>query len=222
LAQFLSAKANIRTDSYGGDATSRARIIIEIIAAIGEVVSSSFCIGVKLNSVDVESASGMSDCIEQLRAITAANIDFLEISGGSFEDPTFNTGLGTSKIELQQKKASTIAREAFFMDFARAIRTEFPQLPLIVTGGFRSRRAMEAALSEGSCDMIGLARPSVIDPLLPRNLLLNPKVPEYKAVARVKSFAPSAAAKYTGVKLLGVGPERVSPNQLDEVSKNSY
>jgi 2,4-dienoyl-CoA reductase-like NADH-dependent reductase (Old Yellow Enzyme family) len=209
LAQFLSSRSNARTDLYGGNASSRARIIVEIIQAIRGVVSPSFCIGIKLNSVDVGSANGMSDCIEQLRAITAASIDFLEISGGSFEDPTFSTGPGAVRIGAEQKRASTIAREAFFIDFARAIRAEFLHLPLLVTGGFRSRKGMEAALSEGSCDLIGLARPSVIDPLLPRRLLLNPEIPENEAIAYVKRIAPGKAAKYLGVKLIAVGPERV-------------
>nr|BBJ34513.1 hypothetical NADH oxidase [Alternaria solani] len=203
LAQFLSARSNIRTDSYGGSARARARIVVEVIRAVREVVPRNFCVGLKLNSVDVGSAANMDDCIEQIKAITEAGIDFLEISGGSFVDPTFNTGLSA-----EVKKASTIAREAFFIDFARAIRSQFRDIPLIVTGGFRSRRGMEAALADDSCDLIGVARPAVMNPLLPRTLILNPEKSDQEAVQHVKTIPPGKAAKFLGIKLLGVGPER--------------
>jgi hypothetical protein len=29
----------------------------------------------------------MADCVEQLRAVVEAGVDFVEVSGGSFEDP---------------------------------------------------------------------------------------------------------------------------------------
>ncbi|PWY94779.1 FMN-linked oxidoreductase [Aspergillus sclerotioniger CBS 115572] len=203
LTQFLSRKSNLREDEYGGDPVGRARIVVEILQAIRAAVPTGFCVGIKLNSVDVGSAVEMGDCIQQLRAITEAGTDFLEVSGGSFEDPSFSTGL-----VAERKKASTLAREAFFVDFAQAVRAEFPHLPLLLTGGFRSRRAMEAAVKEASCDLVGLARPSVMDPLLPRTVLLNRQVSEEDAMVEVKRVPGSPLAKRLGVKLIGVGPER--------------
>ena len=43
-------------------------------------------------------------------------------------------------------------------------------MPTMVTGGFRTRAGMEAAL-EGDCDVIGLGRPLCWQPDLPRRLL---------------------------------------------------
>ncbi|KAB8067041.1 hypothetical protein BDV29DRAFT_163874 [Aspergillus leporis] len=205
LTQFLSSRSNVRTDAYGGNATAHARIVVEIIHAIREAVPPSFCVGLKLNSVDV--APDLEDCVEQLRAITDAGIDFLEVSGGSFEDPTFSTGPAT-EMQAEEKNASTLAREAFFIDFANSIRTEFPEVPLLLTGGFRSRRGMESALPGRSCDLVGLARPSIMDPLLPRTVLLNPTVADREAVVDVRRIKGSTVAKHLGVKLIGVGPER--------------
>lgn len=87
LAQYMSAKSNQRTDSYGGSALNRVRIVVEVIEAMRRVVPKSFCIGIKFNSVDHQSESALADCIEQLKAIVAAGVDFLEISGGTYEDP---------------------------------------------------------------------------------------------------------------------------------------
>lgn len=108
------------------------------------------------------------------------------------------------------KRATTLAREAFFLDFVKAIRAKFPDMPLMVTGGFRTRQGMEAAVAEGSCDLIGLARPAIINPLLPRTVLLNQAVPHNEAKISVRRLPPGTIAKFLGVKLIGVGPERVS------------
>jgi hypothetical protein len=41
----------------------------------------------------------------------------------------------------------------------------------MVTGGFRTRQAMEEAVSSGETDVVGLARPLCLDPALPRRLI---------------------------------------------------
>lgn len=87
LAQFLSPKSNRRTDAYGGSARKSAKIVADIIRAAREATPKGFTIGIKLNSVDHQSESDLEYCIEQLRVITEAGIDFLEVSGGTYENP---------------------------------------------------------------------------------------------------------------------------------------
>lgn len=87
LAQFMSAKTNLRTDEYGGSPKNRSRIIVEVIEAIRKVVPKTFCVGIKFNSVDHQSQTELAKCIEQLEDIVDAGVDFLEISGGTYEDP---------------------------------------------------------------------------------------------------------------------------------------
>ena len=65
---------------------------------------------------------------------------------------------------------STIAREAYFVDFAKAMKDEL-SIPLMVTGGFRSASAMEQALKSGAADVIGLGRPLCVMPDGPKRLL---------------------------------------------------
>ncbi|MEL0027322.1 MAG: hypothetical protein VW625_01445, partial [Perlucidibaca sp.] len=67
-------------------------------------------------------------------------------------------------------KASTLAREAYFLEFAEKVR-ERVRVPLMVTGGFRSLGAMGSALASGSLDLIGLGRPLCIEPDASRRLL---------------------------------------------------
>lgn len=108
------------------------------------------------------------------------------------------------------KSDRTKARESFFLEFAETIRRDFPGLPLMVTGGFRSRAAMEAALSDGGCDMIGLGRPAVMNPACAKNILLNPAVPTEDAVISVKTVATPWIVEKIGVKALRAGGDSVS------------
>jgi len=86
LAQFLSSKSNQRTDQYGGSPANRARLTVEIITAIRRVVPKTFAIGIKLNSVDHQQSGDLNDSLQQIGLIEGAGIDFMEISGGSYED----------------------------------------------------------------------------------------------------------------------------------------
>ena len=64
---------------------------------------------------------------------------------------------------------STKAREAYFLRFAEAVRSEV-KVPLVVTGGFRSGRAMADAIESGAVDLVGLARTLAIHPDFPNEL----------------------------------------------------
>ena len=79
-------------------------------------------------------------------------IDFIEVSGGNYESP-----------QMLAAKDSTRKREAFFIDYAEKARA-VSQVPLIITGGFRSQNAMEDALSSGHLDLVGVARPFALVP----------------------------------------------------------
>ncbi|KAL5593248.1 hypothetical protein FOBRF1_012350 [Fusarium oxysporum] len=199
LAQFLSPLSNERTDGYGGSPLARAKIVIDTVKAVRKAVPAGACVGIKVNSTD---HTDLGDFITQLKAIVDGGVDFVEVSGGSIEDPMFSTGLHTTV------KASTKAREAFFIDFANAIRSELTDVPIMLTGGFRTRQGMEAAVKGGSCDLVGLARPSVIDPALPKKVL-DTSIPEHGALAYAKRIEAWSWAKYTGIKAVGMGAETV-------------
>lgn len=87
LAQFLSSKTNTRTDEYGGAPRQRAKIVVRIIKAIQAVVPRAFCIGIKINSVDHQTPGELQSGLEQLDEIIKLRVDFIEISGGTYENP---------------------------------------------------------------------------------------------------------------------------------------
>lgn len=73
-------------------------------------------------------------------------------------------------VKADKRKESTIAREAYFLDFAENIRKEV-KCHLMVTGGFRTVQGMNAALDSGACEFIGLARPLAVEPDVSNSLI---------------------------------------------------
>lgn len=165
VSQFLSPLHNLRTDEWGGTPEKRRRFVLAVYAEIRRQVGPDFPVGIKLNSADFQRGGFSEDeSLETIRALAAAGIDLIEISGGTYEAPAMGGGMEESK------KASTVAREAYFLAFAEKVRTSV-QVPLMVTGGFRTVRGMNAALRSGSLDVVGLARLLAIDPDAPAALL---------------------------------------------------
>jgi 2,4-dienoyl-CoA reductase-like NADH-dependent reductase (Old Yellow Enzyme family) len=117
---------------------------------------------------------------------------------------------GTENPEREAASARTQAREAYFLSFARDIRARFSDVPLMVTGGFRSRQAMEAAVRDGDCDLIGLARPAVLNPSLPLNTIFNPAIRDEEAVLYARRIYPSWLLNWLGLSIVGGGTESVS------------
>jgi tRNA-dihydrouridine synthase len=108
------------------------------------------------------------------------------------------------------KTNKTSAREAFFLEFAKEVRSRFPNLKLMVTGGFRTRQGMEAAIAEGGCDIVGLGRPAVINPHWPKDVLLNEKVSNEDAQLLLSAVGLPWLLRMVPIKVLGAGAETVS------------
>ncbi|WP_422464069.1 NADH:flavin oxidoreductase/NADH oxidase family protein [Endozoicomonas sp. ALB115] len=162
ISQFLSPNHNKRNDQWGGSLENRMRFVKEIYASIREKVGEGFAIGIKLNSSDFQKGGfSQEESIEVCRHLDKMGIDLIEVSGGSWENPVNRRG---------EQKESTKKREAYFLEFSEQLKKNV-SAPIMVTGGFRSQQAMEEAINSGSVDVVGLARPFVVDPNLANHLL---------------------------------------------------
>jgi 2,4-dienoyl-CoA reductase-like NADH-dependent reductase (Old Yellow Enzyme family) len=171
LSQFLSPVTNRRTDDWGGPLENRARLLLEVVAATRAAVGTDFPVAVKLNSADFQRGGfSLEECVEVAGWLADAGVDLLEISGGTYEQPRMFEHEGMADTAEQPRRESTRRREAYFLEYAAAIQARASP-PLMVTGGFRSRRAMTEALAAGETDVIGMARPLCVDPALPRGLI---------------------------------------------------
>jgi len=162
LAQFLSLTTNKRTDEYGGSLENRSRIVFEIIAEVRRrVPDPTFIICVKINSVEFQPGGQTpDDCKELCLKLEEARVDFVDLSGGTFEGRAF-----------EHKKESTRARESYFIEFAEMIRPLLRETKVYVTGGFRTASGMVSAVADGACDGVGIGRPLGAEPFLCREIL---------------------------------------------------
>lgn len=159
ISQFLSPHHNRRDDNWGGSLDNRMRFLIEIYQGIKNAVGKEFLVGVKLNSADFQKGGfDENESILVVEKLSNLGIDFIEISGGNYESP-----------QMLSEKKSTQKREAFFIDYAEKAR-KVSNVPLIITGGFRSENAMNDALKSGAVDFVGVARPFALVPDLPNQI----------------------------------------------------
>ncbi|KAH9836271.1 uncharacterized protein C8Q71DRAFT_74458 [Rhodofomes roseus] len=172
IAQFMSSKTNKREDKYSVPENA-LRFLREIVFAIREhnKIPRDFILGIKLNAADYvdrrnadHSTSQPNEALEHVREIAEwGMLDFIEVSGGDYEDPDF-----------MMKTLSP--RQAFFTTFAHEVKqmlaaSPFSKPPLILlTGGLRTLPLMSSVLKHGHADLLGIGRLSVLCPDLPRTL----------------------------------------------------
>ncbi|GAA2623945.1 NADH:flavin oxidoreductase/NADH oxidase family protein [Actinomadura fulvescens] len=189
ISQFLSPLTNRRDDAWGGDPRRRRRFLVEVVRAVRSTTGGHVPVSVKLNSADFQ-RGGLTweESMEVAGVLGAEGVDLLEISGGTYESPALLTG---------DVRGSTRAREAYFLDFAERVRAR-TSVPLMLTGGFRTKAAMEEAVTSGAVDLIGLGRPMALAPDLPARLLAGDGVSS------------------------GVTPRRVGIRRLDGMSELAW
>jgi len=155
ISQFLSPLTNRRTDKWGGDIVNRSRLLLSVIREARKVVGAGFPISVKLNSSDFQRGGFTEEeSLEVIKMLDNEKIDLLEMSGGTYEKVAFFL------MNEDRAKKSTLEREAYFIDFARKVRS-VSDLPLLITGGFRSYEFCNEVLESGELDLIGMARPFI-------------------------------------------------------------
>lgn len=163
-SQFLSPITNTRDDDWGGDPERRMRFLLEVVRRTRARIGAQAGLGVKLNSADFQRGGFTEEeSMGVVAALSAEPVDLLEISGGTYERAAM-MGAG------QPQRESTRQREAYFLDYAEQVR-ERASMPLMLTGGLRSRAAMDEALASGAVDLIGLGRPACLEPDLPARLI---------------------------------------------------
>ena len=164
LAQFLSPLTNKRTDRWGGALENRARLLIEIIKRVRSVLPKQAIVCVKLNSADFQRGGfDQNDAKQVVAMLEAQRIDFVELSGGTYESPAM---LGVTK------DGKTLAREAYFLEFAEEIAGA-TTVPVMTTGGISSLNTSERVLSQ-EVDLVGMGTALAFNPDLPNQWLSEP------------------------------------------------
>ncbi|MEL6258580.1 MAG: NADH:flavin oxidoreductase/NADH oxidase family protein [Pseudomonadota bacterium] len=171
ISQFLSPVSNKRGDEWGGALDNRARMLLETLRAVKSATGSAFSVSVKLNSSDFQKGGfSLEECLDVIELLNLEGLDFLEVSGGTYEQPKMAGMEGLTDTKPEKVRESTKAREAYFAAYAREVKGR-ATMPVMVTGGLRRREAMDGLLADGEADLIGIARPVCEDPSAPAKLI---------------------------------------------------
>lgn len=147
LSQFLSPSINQRTDKWGGNLENRSRLLVSIIKGIKQNCGQGFSVSLKLNSADFQKGGFKAEEAQEVVAMLEPfNLDFIELSGGSYESPAMQgtTADGTS-----------LAREAYFLEFAAKI-AKSSKTPIMTTGGITRLSTVEKVLAQ-DVQLVGIA-----------------------------------------------------------------
>lgn len=206
ISQFLSPLSNRRDDRWGGSAENRRRFLLEVVRRVREVVAEDFCVAVKLNSADFQRGGFEADDARQVvESLNALAVDLVELSGGNYESPAM-TGVA--------RDGRTLAREAYFLDFAQDI-AKIARMPLMTTGGIRRRAVAEQVVASGVA-VAGLATAMAYAPALPRDWQSgrNDDIALPRVDWKNKTLASGASMALTKTQMRRIGDGKLPNSSL--------
>ena len=152
LSSFLDPAQNHRADEYGGGIEGRSKLLTEIIGDLRSTLPERAAVAVKLDARD----GGEEDLAWLGTRLGETGADLLEVSGGNYETPAM-LGLEADGSEIQS------SHESPFWKGAAAVASA-TDVPVMLTGGFRSRSGVDQALESGVAAMVGVGRPLAVRP----------------------------------------------------------
>jgi 2,4-dienoyl-CoA reductase-like NADH-dependent reductase (Old Yellow Enzyme family) len=157
LSSFLSPYTNRRDDYWGGDEERRSHFPEEVVKAVRRAVGHEYPVLMKMN-VDDQIPGGIlpEESVRQAARLVSSGLDAVEVSGGMME----------SEIKTIRPDILEPSREAYYRHAGKALKERLP-VPVILTGGMRTREVMEDVLQKGEADFIGMSRPLIREPDLP-------------------------------------------------------
>ncbi|MGI4867535.1 MAG: NADH:flavin oxidoreductase/NADH oxidase [Janthinobacterium lividum] len=150
LHEFLSPLSNQRTDTYGGSFENRIRLILEVVAAVRQVVPEEFPVVVRISATDWTEGGWTPDESVQLSTwLRDRGVDLIDCStGGNVPHAKIPVGPG-----YQVEFAERIKREAGIATGA---------VGLITTAA-----EAEEIVASGQADLVLIARENLRDPYFP-------------------------------------------------------
>ena len=149
---FLSPATNRRTDGYGGPLEHRARILVEIVAAVRAVIGTRLALGVRLCGDElIDGGTTIDEAVEVARIVErTGQVDYI------------NTSIGVATASLFMIEASMHIPPGYALFIPSAIRKAV-ELPVVGVGRFKDPLQAERALADGHCDLVGIVRGQIAD-----------------------------------------------------------
>ena len=179
ISQFLSPLTNRREDAWGGSAEARQRFMQRIYAAVRAAVGPDRPVTARIGMADASSGGlTVAESLTLVSALHEVGLDGVEPTYAVMNSYLDNIRpyVGVAAVRAVQDWAveriwQPSSKEAYYREFAHAIKQACPTLPVILVGGVRSTQVMEDVIGSADADFVALARPFVREPDLPRQIM---------------------------------------------------
>jgi len=149
INEFTTPRVNHRADEWGGEASKRYRIAVEIVKRIRAAVGAEFIIIYRLSMLDLlPDGNSWDEIVAQAKAIEAAGATII------------NTGIGWHEARIPT--IATMVPRAGFSWVTRKLKGEVG-IPLVTTNRINTPEVAEKVLAQGDADMVSMARPLLAD-----------------------------------------------------------
>ena len=150
LHEFLSPLSNQRTDTYGGSFENRIRLLLEVVAAVRQVLPDDFPLFVRISATDwTEGGWTADDSVQLATWLRDRGVDLVDAStGGNVADAKIPVGPG------------------YQVEFAERIKRE-TGLATGAVGLITTPEEAEEVVASGQADLVLLAREELRDPYFP-------------------------------------------------------
>ena len=150
IHQFLSPLSNDRDDQYGGSLENRARLLMEVIAAVRNVIPETMPLFLRLSATDYAPGGWDPDQTAEVSGwATDAGVDLIDVSsGGIITGVKIPSGPGY-QVPLAKHVSERIKK------------------PVSAVGQITEAKQAEEILQSGAVDVILIGRASLRDPYWP-------------------------------------------------------
>ena len=188
INNFLSPFANIRDDYWGGDEERRFHFVEEAFKAVKK--ETAIPVLIKINSDDfLPGGLNAEEGVRIAKRLEDMGLDAIEISGGTRE-----SALKPVRPDILKPEDEAYFRGAGGI-FRKALR-----IPVILTGGLRSKAVMEDVLLKKEADLIGMSRPLIREPALPKLMMGGKEKADCISCMRCMQFGRSAHVRCRQLK----------------------
>ncbi|OAT85840.1 FAD-dependent oxidoreductase [Desulfotomaculum copahuensis] len=153
ISQFLSPLTNQRQDEFGGDPARRMHFGLSVARRVREAVGAEFPVIFRISGHEFMSGGNTTEeIILFCRQLEDCGVDMFNVTGGWHETPV-------PQITMDVPRGA-------FVYLARQIR-QAVSVPVTACNRINHPALAEKILSDGSADLVGMARALIADPDLP-------------------------------------------------------
>ncbi|MBP7822160.1 MAG: FAD-dependent oxidoreductase [Saprospiraceae bacterium] len=150
INQFIAPHTNHRTDEWGGSFENRIKFPLEVVRNIRNKVGNDFIIIFRLSMLDfVKDGSTWEEVVQLAKLLQTEKVNII------------NTGIGWHEARIPT--IATMVPRGAFTWITKRLKEEV-DIPLITTNRINMPHVAEQLLSDGTADMISMARPFLADP----------------------------------------------------------